>query len=244
MTYPNDKIPAFVAELKGFDQVRRRLLWDVDAPGIVAFATLSAALGTMMIGAAYIGSSLPRADFLVYGRYVDDFAGVLIVAAVAMIPVTRQVTRSRIALSLLPAAFLLGSAVVLYDVRGRAALAGNIQKLTIPGILGEQALVERRTVFSEAIHIRPITVIAAGMFIVLLLVVRLAPPSAFVVATTAVIVLGFLGMTRSLHPFLAFWNDAYAASRPRCSSDMARAANSRSSSRASMPRHSQRSPFG
>jgi hypothetical protein len=198
-----------VVSLARYAVIRRRLLWNADPGGVVALATLCAALGTIFIGAAYIGPTLARADFLVYGRYVDEFAGVLIVAAAALIAEARRITSSRIGLLLLPVAFLLLSALVLYDVRGRAAFAGNIQKLVIPGILGEQALVEGRTVFSEAIHIRPITLIAGVTFIALLVLVRLAPAAAFVAATTAFVVLGFLGANRSLHPFLAFWNDAY-----------------------------------
>jgi hypothetical protein len=101
------------------------------------------------------------------------------------------------------------STALVYEIHGRSAFVGNVQKLTIPGILGEQELVEGRSVFSAALHIRPITLIALAMFVAIVALARFLPRLALVAATTAFVVLGFVGVSRSLHPFLAFWDDTY-----------------------------------
>jgi hypothetical protein len=199
-----------VGNLLQLSLTRRRFLWSGDARGLAAGALVCAMLGTLLTGALYTGSSTARADFLVYGRYVDEYSAAMITAAGAVIVSSKPFALRRTVSLLLAPAFLVLSAALVYEIRGRGAFVGNVQKLTIPGILGEQVLVEGRTVFSEAIHIRPITLIALGMFIAVLVLARLAPPLALVGATTAFVVLAFIGVTRSLHPFLAFWDDAYS----------------------------------
>ena len=187
--------------------VQRRPIWQGDA--LVAVALLAVSVGTILIGALSLGYSIGRVDVFVYGRYVDEYAASTIAAAGALIASTKPATLRRAVLFLLPAAFLLVSALLVYEIRGRSAFAGNVQKFTIPGILGEQALVEGRTVFSEAIHIRAITAIAVVAVIALFLLIRVSSTSALVAATIAFVFLAFLGETRSLHPFATFWDGAY-----------------------------------
>jgi hypothetical protein len=189
--------------------VRRRLLGRGDPDGLIAVALLLAFLGTIAIGALSLRYAGGRADLFVYGRYMDEFSGVMIAVAAALVASSSRSVSGRATLLLMPAAFLLTSAAVVYGVRGRAAFAGNVQKLTIPGILGEQAVIEGRTVFAAAVRIRPITALAVAASLGLVLLIRLAPTAALAAALVGFVGFALVGQRQSLQPFMAFWNSAY-----------------------------------
>jgi len=189
---------------------RRDRILQGDMRALVALTALAATLGTLLVGALSLyRDPTVRVDLLVYGRYVEEFSGAMIVAATAMLVAAKPTTRRNIAVLLLPVAGLLGTAAIVYGIRGGREFAGSVQKLTIPALLGIQAALQGRTVFTGAIHIRALTVLAAALFVGLLLLRRLSTNVAFGAGIAAFLVLAFVGETRSLHPFVSFWNDVY-----------------------------------
>jgi hypothetical protein len=192
---------------------RRGRLASADTQALVGLTALVAALGTLLIGALSLyRSPTVRVDLLVYGRYVEEFSGAMIVAAVAALVSTKPTTRRNLAVLLVPLVCLVASAAALYEIRGRLAFLGAVQKLTIPAILGEQAILQGRTVNTGAIHTRPITVVAAAVFVAILLLRRRSTGRALAAAATAFVVFAIAGETLSLHPFASFWNDVYRCS--------------------------------
>jgi hypothetical protein len=181
-----------------------RSLWRAEPAAVAAAAAIASFAGTILIGALF-GVALTRADQAVYGRYVDEFSGVLLVAATAA-----GFSRPRRLASLAIApAVLVGSAAVIYGVRGHDAFVGDVQKLAIPGLLGLQALVEGATVFSHSIRLWGITALAAALFAGFALLAAVTRISGQTAAAIAFLTLALLGERRSLKPFVDFWNDAY-----------------------------------
>jgi len=189
---------------------RRERLLDCDTRALVALSALVATLGTVLVGALSLYKHPTiRVDLLVYGRYVEEFSGAMLVAATALLVATRPATRRTAALLLSPAAFLVVLTAVLYGIRGGSEFTGSVQKLTVPALLGEQVLFQGRTVFTGAIHIRALAVLAVFMFCVLLVLRRFSAAKALGAAAIAFAFFAVIGETQSLHLFARHWNAVY-----------------------------------
>lgn len=166
-----------------------------------ASAVLAAALGVTAISVVFLANGI-RADQLVYERYVSPVVPVLVaVGAGSLLARARSAVPSMLAAA--GALVALGGvlAVTVADER----LRGNVQKMTVPTLVGlDVPTVGWGVPYAAGLHVVPITALAlAGTVVAFLLLRRGWAGGLAIVALWA----GALALSSagSLRPFLDLW---------------------------------------
>lgn len=174
---------------------------------ITSLSVVAAVPALLLLSAAFLSDG-SRVDHLVYGRYVEIMLPLLLVGSICLLG--RQ-DPHRVPW-ILSGTSLATVSVLLVIASGTTSLTGNVQKLTIPGLLGFQAIIDRGgEVFIPKIDVGAIAVLT--MLIVAVLA-SLSYYSARLSAWTAIIlivVLSFGAKVTSWEPFVDFWYKEYAS---------------------------------
>ncbi len=169
-----------------------------------AFAIL-AVVGVWLLSAGLL-TNVNRVDHRVYGRYLEGVTPILILAGTAALLKVRVAWRA-LGYS---AALILPVGAGLYWLRGPEQFVGNVQKFTIPGLVGMQSIFSpTNTVFLDRIDVVAISVLATAIGIVGALAIRRNPSTGIIAVLAITVGLTFLGKSASWDPFVSFWYDAY-----------------------------------
>jgi hypothetical protein len=176
-----------------FDSDRTRML-------VALFLVLSVA-GAAVLSSSFLANAT-RLDARVYGRYLEGFTPVLILAGVAWTLAQRKAWR----ITAIAAVSLPAFGLALVSMTGPDAMTGNAIKLTIPGLLGLQTIVSGSGgTWVHHVDVVAISLLAAfvGGLVALAAWWRtVAGAAAIVVFTVAVT---FIGKTTSWDPFVSFF---------------------------------------
>jgi len=172
---------------------------------LTALFALIAVAGVAALSAGLL-SEVNRVDHRVYGRYLEGVSPILILAGSAWL------VRARVAWKVwvigAVAVPIAGVALVIW--RGAEQFTGNVQKLSIPGLLGLQTLVNPTTdVFLEGLNIIAISLVSAAVGLAVAVFARYRASAAVVLIVVASVAFTFVGKTTSWDPFVSFWFDAY-----------------------------------
>ena len=176
-----------------------------DGQRLTALFALLAVAGVAALSAGLL-PEVNRVDHRVYGRYLEGVSPLLILAGAASLVRARRAWGVWAIGSLaIPAAGL-----ILIVWRGSDQFVGNVQKLSIPGLLGMQAIVHPTTeVFLEGLSIIAISLVSAVVGLAAALYARRRATAALVAVIVATVAFTFVGKATSWDPFVSFWFDAY-----------------------------------
>ncbi len=176
-----------------------------DGARLTALFLLISVAGVAALSAGLL-SEVNRVDHRVYGRYLEGVSPIIILAGAAWLLRARTVWRVWV----IGAAAVPLAGLLLVAWRGSEQFIGNVQKLTIPGLLGLQTIVDPSTaVFIPGLSIVAISFLAAVIGLAIALLARhraTAAVIAFIVVTVAVTL---VGKDTSWDPFVSFWFDGY-----------------------------------
>ncbi len=168
------------------------------------FAVLAVA-GVAFLSAGLL-TNVNRVDHRVYGRYLEGVTPILVLAGTASLIKVRVAWRT----FAYATALILPMGLALYWLRGPDQFVGNVQKFTIPGLLGMQSIVDpSNAVFLDRLDIVAISILAAVIGILAAFVIRRQPAVGVVAVIALSVGLTFVGKTTSWDPFVSFWYDAY-----------------------------------
>jgi len=168
------------------------------------FAVL-AVVGVAFLSAGLL-SNVNRVDHRVYGRYLEGVTPILTLAGGASLLKVPTAWRT----FAYGAASILPAGLVLYWLRGPDQFIGNVQKFTVPGLLGMQSIVAPSTaVFLDQLNIVAISTLATVIGIAAAFAVRRQRTIGVVAVLAFTVGITFLGKATSWDPFVSFWHDAY-----------------------------------
>lgn len=175
------------------------------AQACALFALLAVA-GVVFLSAGLL-TNVNRVDHRVYGRYLEGVTPILVLAGTASLLKVRSAWR----MFAYGAVMILVAGLALYWVRGSEEFVGNVQKFTIPGLLGMQAIVDPSNgVFLDRLNIPAISVLATVIGVAAAFVIRRRPTLGVVGVIALTVGLTFFGKVTSWDPFASFWYEAYA----------------------------------
>lgn len=177
-----------------------------DGVRLTALFALIAIAGVAALSAGLL-SEVNRVDHRVYGRYLEGVSPILILSGSAWLLRARTVWRIwAVGAAAIPVAGLL-----LVVWRGSEQFVGNVQKLSIPGLLGLQTIVDPTTdVFLDGLSIAAISFVSAVVGLAAALYARHRTTAAVVAVVVVTVAFTFVGKATSWDPFVSFWFDAYS----------------------------------
>jgi len=176
-----------------------------DGVRLTALFALIAVAGVAALSAGLL-SEVNRVDHRVYGRYLEGVSPILILAGVAWLLRARTVWR----VWAVGAAAIPVGGLLLVAWRGSEQFVGNVQKLSIPGLLGLQTIVDPTAdVFLDGLNIVAISFVSAGVGLAIALYARHRAAAAVIAVVVVTVAFTFVGKATSWDPFVSFWFDAY-----------------------------------